>query len=79
MQLWVKPQPGGALALLALNMQPANRSARVAVDFSADLNLSTPAATRDVWRRVDLGPRASLDVVVPALDSAFFLLTPQRR
>jgi alpha-galactosidase len=77
LQLWVKPQPNGSMAILLLNMLRGVR-VRLSVDFAADLNLSAPCAVRDVWEHSDApGTASTLQVEVPGYDSRMYLLTPQ--
>ena len=85
-QVWGKPQPGGAWALLFLNAAQ-NASMRMSVSLSADLGLPSSAAVhvRDIWSRKDVGSLGSgadsfsPEAAVPPHDSAFFLLTPTNR
>lgn len=79
MQVWVKPQPEGKLAVYVLN--PTPNVTDVAVDL-ATLGLGpnvTGARVRDLWARKDLGDAKGglLTASVPSMDSAFLLLTPQ--
>ena len=78
-QVWVKPQPKGALAVYVVNPAPDGKAAAVSVDF-ATLGLPTAAAAvRDLWSRQDIGDASSgvLKATVEPLDSAFLLLTPK--
>lgn len=84
MQMWTKPLPGGALALVLLNRAKTDSRA---VDVSVELkdlpgfesHTSTPVRVRDVWTRKDLGKLKgeALQLVVPGGDSRFILLTPE--
>ena len=89
-QLWGKPQPGGALAVLLLNMQPhGSASVVVDIDLALDLKLEMGGGgggtgrVRDVWAHADerLGGktwtgRNTLAVTVNAHDSRMFVITP---
>ena len=84
-QVWGKPQPGGAWALLFLNAAQ-NASMRMSVSLSADLGLPPSSVrVRDLWSRKDVGSLGSgvdsfsPEAAVPPHDSAFFLLTPTNR
>jgi len=79
-QVWVKPQPKGALAVYVVNPVANSTNADVEVSF-ADLGLPQSAATatvRDIWSRSDLATATGsvLKASVPAMDSVFYLLTP---
>jgi hypothetical protein len=89
LQLWVKPQPHGAVAILLLNMARGSESQSVTVDF-AELNLTAasdaptaePAvrfAIRDVWQHADAGVASELTVEISGYDSRMYLLTPSTR
>ena len=74
-QLWAKPQPGGALAAILLN--PTAEPFRSAVDLTL-LGLSGGGSwqLRDVWNRKDAGAVAgTIAFDVPPTDSQFFLLS----
>ena len=77
-QVWVKPQPAGTLAVYVVN--PTPNGTDVAVDF-VTLGLGakvTGVSVRDLWARKDVGSaKGMLTARVPAMDSAFLLLTPQ--
>ena len=78
-QVWIKPQPKGTLAVYVLN--PTPNATDVAVDL-ATLGLGpgvTGARVRDLWARKDLGDAKGglLTASVPSMDSVFLLLTPQ--
>jgi hypothetical protein len=79
MQVWIKPQPKGKLAVYVVN--PTPHGTDVAVDF-ATLGLGaevTGAGVRDLWARKDLGDVKGrlLTASVASMDSIFLLLTPQ--
>ena len=86
LQLWAKPQPGGAVAILVINV-----AANIGLDFEVSLaELGLPSTStvsvRDIWQHQDLGhgPIDDLDRRfsgtvqghVNARDSAFLLLRP---
>ena len=76
-QLWVKPQPSGAVAALVINNSPA--PATVSIDFARDLGMQAAAQVRvrDIWERADMGVFASsFTGHVPPFDSGFHLFTP---
>ena len=83
LQLWEKPQPAGASAILLLNMRSGSAgSEMMRVDFAADLNLTGSFTVRDVYAHTDIDdnrPRRDLSVVVPARDSRMFVLRPAAR
>eukprot|EP01062_Namystynia_karyoxenos_P054557 TRINITY_DN449_c0_g3_i1.p1 TRINITY_DN449_c0_g3~~TRINITY_DN449_c0_g3_i1.p1 ORF type:complete len:430 (+),score=140.87 TRINITY_DN449_c0_g3_i1:82-1371(+) len=74
-QLWAKPQPGGAVAVLAVNVgeEPANVSAPL-----ASLGITaTSAAARDLWAHTANGTVQEFRAAgIPPHDCAFVLLTP---
>ena len=79
-QVWIKPQPKGKLAVYVVN--PTPNGTDVAVDF-ATLGLGaevTGVGVRDLWARKDLGDAKGrlLTTSVPSMDSVFLLLTPQQ-
>jgi hypothetical protein len=70
MQLWVKPQPGGSLVILLLNMVGSGvESVIVQLDFASD-----------VWARKDIGSGAqrNLSVAMQARGIHMFVLRPRR-
>ena len=80
-QVWVKPQPKGALAVYIVNPATAGKAVAVSVDFGT-LGLpkgTTAVAVRDVWSRQNIGDASGgvLKATVEPLDSAFLLLTPK--
>jgi hypothetical protein len=79
LQLWVKKQPKGAVAVFLLNNHQSNTYTNVSIAL-AEVGLSTTAtvAVRDIWDRVDRGTATdALSLDVPPRDSRFLLLTPQ--
>ena len=81
-QIWAKPQPKNAVAVLILNSDTPGMpgtSHTVKVDFKA-LNLtSSSAAVRDIWNHKDLGHASDAFTTdaIPGHDSRFYLFTPQ--
>lgn len=89
-QLWVKPQPGGAVAMLIINNTPQQQTPSVPLDAATLLGHATTqhasaAATaaagqwkvRGIWEREDVGMAAgTFSPQVPPYDSGFYLLTP---
>ena len=77
-QVWVKPQPAGALAVYVVNSNPTGKAASITVPL-AKLGLSVATVhVRDIWSRQDVGQAArALRVSVAPLDSAFLMLSPQ--
>lgn len=78
-QVWVKPQPKGKLAVYVVN--PGPNATDVALNFTT-LGLGarvTAAGVRDLWTRKDTGDAtaAVLKASVPSMDSIFLLLTPK--
>jgi len=78
-QLWAKPQPGGAVAVLVIN---ADASSVSGVEFAVTLSElgfqggSGSVLVRDIWRRQDMGKvTGRLIGRVNARDSAFMLLS----
>ena len=70
LQLWAKPQPGGALAILILNMY-RNQPVKVTVDFATDLNVTCADhdckfSIRDVWASNGRSAAAPIAPVAPA-------------
>ena len=80
MQIWCKPQPGGAMAVFVLNSSP-NQQLPYSLPLS-ELGLSIPTgatvSVRDVWARANRAPitTALLEGLVPASDSHLLLLLP---
>ena len=82
LQLWMKPQGPSACAIFVLNYAAA--AAKHSIDFSK-LKFNGTAVlggkkvtVRDVWQRQTLPPATgSMEVSVPAYDSALLLLTAQ--
>ena len=77
-QLWVKPQPGGAVAVLLINNTPEEQSPPVPLD-AATLGKGAAARmkVRDIWERRDVGVASGAFAPrVPAWDSGFYLLSP---
>jgi len=74
-QLWVKPQPNGALAAFVLNHGSS------VLDYSIDfkkLNLTQASYdARDIWAHTSNGSAANhFNVSVPGYDSAFLVFSP---
>lgn len=82
LQLWAKPQPGGAIAVFLVNMLTpwAHSAVSVTVHFAKELGLKSGAtySIRDVWRRSDVGVGKSLSVQLDGYDSVLFLLSPKK-
>lgn len=91
LQLWAKPQPDGAVAVFAINVDLRSGStgcrgragSGCGLDFTAtfaELGLEASASmrVRDIWDRQDVGvvSGGQLHVHVRPRDSAFLLLTP---
>ena len=78
-QVWAKPQSGGALAVLVINASPHMLAVGAkALNFAALNMTSSRMAVRDIWERADVG---SFDggwplPAVPAFDSVFVRLDP---
>ncbi len=79
-EVWAKPLPGGAAAVLILNHDNAGEAAAVAVPLAAVPGLvcgaaGGPCAVRDVWAHADNGTATGeLQALVPAHDSVFLTL-----
>jgi hypothetical protein len=79
-QIWAKPQPRGAFAVLLINASPETILKPYVLPFDK-LNMTqhtTTATVRDIWNREDLGTftdEFSLPAV-DAFDSGFYLITP---
>merc|ERR1719469_1547918 len=78
-QVWAKPQPGGALAVLVINIG-GELITHHSLNFPK-LNLTTGTYTvRDIWEKKDLGTATGqFPVTVPPYDSAFLLLSPDSK
>lgn len=75
LQLWAKPQPHGAMAVLLINAD-ATIDAKATVQLQ-DLNMTGMVSVRDVWARQHVGIFSdSFLVQVPAQDSVFMVLYP---
>lgn len=76
-QLWVKPQPNGAKAVLLINSSPEPASG-LSVSL-AELGITGAAVSvRDVWNHKDLGRTTAAQLDFPTIgiyDSGFFMLT----
>lgn len=73
-QVWAKPQPGGAVAMLIINPTTDAYAADVAL---SDIGIKAASAhMRDIWAQKDLGVVKDLKAGVPSLDSVFYLVTP---
>jgi len=74
-QAWAKPQPGGAVAVLLVNL--AEAPVNISVDLAA-LGLPERAACRDLWAHAECGALvgALSAPAVPPHDGVFVLLTP---
>lgn len=80
LQLWAKPQPQGAMAVLVLNSDATTaQNHTVTIDFKS-LNLTDASYNvRSIWDHADL-PAASGSFVtdpIPGHDSRFYLLSPK--
>ena len=75
-QTWVKPQPGGAMAVLMVNSN-TTAAAKVRLQLSA-LNMTAgKVRVRDIWAHSDNGTASGvLEAEVPPADSHFLLLRP---
>ena len=74
-QVFTKPQPNGAVAVLFLNGAPLNATASTFGIALSDLGLSGTVAVRDIWKRADLAKatgKFTTDAVAPH-DSRFFV------
>ena len=85
-QVWAKPQPGGAVAVVLLNGGGADRKTPMQKSVSfKDLGLTGGAkgvTVRDIWAKKDvhLLPPGTDSVDFPSVDahsSGFWLLTPK--
>ena len=77
-QIWAKPMAGGAQAVLVVNVADSPSTSTIAVQL-AELNMSGPAAVRDLWAHTDNGTvSAAFEVPagLPAHGGAMVLLTP---
>ena len=76
-QVWAKPQPNKAVAVLFLSNEDTN-PVDIEVQLS-DLGISGTATVRDIWKRAAAGTASGALKVsnLAAHDSQFFLLTPQ--
>ena len=80
MQIWAKPQPGGAAAIFVVNADASSSSLDFAISLS-ELGMVgvTSAQVRDIWNHRDLD--VAIDQVtgsVTARDSIFLLISPIR-
>ena len=76
LELWAKPQPGGATAILLVNSHQAHTYS-TAIPW-AELGVAGPpakVAVRDIWARKDL-PAGLSKLTVGPRDSQFLLLIP---
>ena len=70
-QVWAKPQPHGAVAVLAINGN-ATIAQTTTVPLAALSVSSTSVTVRDVWHHTDNGTiKGAVTITVPAMDSAF--------
>ena len=87
LQLWSKPQPGGAAAVLVLSIgstwgnHPQDVPS-VTVNLAKIAGLANPAGkfkVRDIWNHADLPAASGGELITGPIkggDSAFFLITP---
>lgn len=77
-QLWAKPQPGGKVAVLALN--PLDEPQALAIplaDVPGQPCAKGACAVRDVWGQKDAAPQADhLAVDLAVHESVYYVLTP---
>jgi hypothetical protein len=76
-QVWAKPMPNGAQAVLIVNVADTP-SAKITVPFNS-LNISGPVAIRDLWTHTDNGT-AQTEISaqeLPPHGGMLVLLTPQ--
>lgn len=83
LQLWSKPLPGGAAAVLVMHRDAAGDPVPVFVPLAdlpgLDLKLGTKVGVRDLWAKKDLPPLdadGTLEISVAGGDSTFLLLAP---
>ena len=78
-QLWCKPQPLGALAVLLINYG-GQAIKSFSVPLEATLNLTaTSYRVRDVWAHADVGvAKGNLTLTVDPYDAAFVVLSPEK-
>jgi hypothetical protein len=84
-QVWAKPQPGGAVAVLLINGGGVNGTSEMQHSIKlADIGLKSGGAitVRDIWKKADAAPlAASVTAFEPATvaprSSSFWLLTPK--
>merc|ERR1719272_745552 len=75
-QLWAKPQPNNAVAILVINTAPGTN---VTMDIPlSDVNITASSVNvRDIWDKTTMGAATgSVKVTVNAMDSVFQLWTP---
>ena len=74
-QIYTKPQPNGAVAVLFVNDAALNATASTFEIALSDLGLSGTVAVRDIWKRADLTKatdKFTTDAVAPH-DSRFYV------
>lgn len=78
-QLWCKPQPLGALAVLLINYGgQAIKSFSVSLESTFNLTAAS-YRVRDVWAHADVGvAKGNLTLTVAPYDAAFVVLSPEK-
>lgn len=80
LELWAKPQPHGAVAVLLVNSHQTNTYADIEIDpVELGLKGGGKLSVRDIWQRKDSAPLsagAKLKLTVAPRDSQFVLLKP---
>jgi len=72
-QVWVKPQPNNAMAILFINPLGTNITANVSL---AELNMTASCSVRDVWQRRNVGQAVSVIATsIGPTDSQFLLIS----
>lgn len=74
MQVWVKPQPYAALAVLVLNAGKSRATYSVSLE---DLSMPAHVRVRDIWLQADVGNvELAIEGSLDGHDSMFLLLSP---
>jgi hypothetical protein len=80
-QVWAKPQPQGAIAVLVINVGSSEETTKVdlvTLGFSKEI-AKAGVFVRDIWARADAPASVHEEfatAAIPAMDSRFYLLKP---
>jgi alpha-glucosidase len=74
---WIGQLPDGSWAVALFNREDGPGNVTKAIDFSAVLGITSPAAVRDLWTHEDLGLMTGYQVSLAPHASVLLLVVPQ--